>query len=120
MTKASFGSWISRGVISAGDGFFEEVVREAKVLDRGRKGDDDCGGEEATGEPGEEGANAGCEGESAEVSDPADCDLDVIGTVRFCIFGFEAFGDSGERAFLSSGGISSAGGSGRPLATATI
>lgn len=47
-------------------------MREAKVLDLGRKGDDD-GGEEAIGELGEAGANAGCEGERVvEVSDAAD------------------------------------------------
>jgi hypothetical protein len=68
----------------------EEVVREANVLDRGRKGDED-GGEDAIGEVGEEGENAGCEPERvAEVSDAADCDLDEIGTMRFCMFEFEA------------------------------
>lgn len=45
LTKGSLGSCISRGTISVEDGFFAAFVREARVLDRGRKGEDDCGGD---------------------------------------------------------------------------
>lgn len=52
--------------------FFEEVVREANVFDRGRKGDVECvgvvGGEEVLALE-----NAGCAGESfAEASEAAE------------------------------------------------
>lgn len=102
--------------MSAGEGVFEEVVREANVFERGRKGDDDCGGEDATWAVGE----AGWEEESAvEASDAADCDLPDMGTVSPCRFEFEACGDSGDMVFVSSAGISSAAGIGRPLPAAT-
>ena len=58
-TNGSLGSCISRGVISVDDGFLDEVVREARVLDRGRKGEDVCG-EAGTVEDDPE--NAGCDG----------------------------------------------------------
>jgi len=70
LTNGSLGSCISRGTISVDVGFFEEVVNDANVFDRGRKGD-----EEWVGDVGElvEGENAGWEGERvAEVSDAAD------------------------------------------------
>jgi hypothetical protein len=64
------------------EGFLDEVVSEANVFDRGRKGDEDCVGD--VGELGEERENAGCEGESvAEVSDAADCDRPEMGTIKF-------------------------------------
>jgi hypothetical protein len=63
----------------------EEVVSEANVFDRGRNGDEECGGE--VGELGEGKENAVCDGEGfADVSDAADCDLPEMGTIRFCIF----------------------------------
>jgi hypothetical protein len=44
-TKGSLGSWISRGTISVDEGFLDEVVNDARVFDRGRKGDDECVGD---------------------------------------------------------------------------
>lgn len=88
-------------------------------MDRGRKGDDD-GGDEAMGEFREEDAKAGCEGDSVvEASEAADWDLDVMGTMRFCTFESEVGVGSVDKVFVSSGGISSAAGIGRPLPAAT-
>ena len=71
LTNGSLGSWISRGTISVDGEFLEEVVNEASVFDRGRKGDEDCVAD--VGELGEGRENAGCDGERvAEVSDAAD------------------------------------------------
>jgi hypothetical protein len=71
-TNGSFGSWISRGTISVDKEFFEEVVREANVLDRGRKGDDECVGD-VGGDAAAAFENAGCAGERvAEASEAAE------------------------------------------------
>ena len=53
------GSCISRGTISVEEGVLDDVVRDARVFDRGRKGDDDCDGEGGAGEVGEGRENAG-------------------------------------------------------------
>lgn len=114
MTTRSLGSWISRGTISVDEGFFEEVVSEANVLERGRKRVEDC-----VGEPEEE--NAGCEGERVvEVSDAADCDRPYMGTIRFCMIWVDAWAEPDDSGRVkSSCGISSAAGMGRPLPAAT-
>jgi hypothetical protein len=100
--------------------FLEEVVREARVLDLGRNGEELCttGG---AGEVGDGTENAGCEGERVvEVSEEADSDLPAIGTIRFCKLGFEAFSGSVDKARMRpSGGISSAAGIGIPRPAAT-
>lgn len=71
-TNGSLGSCISRGTISEEEGFFDEVVKEASVFDRGRNGEDDCAGGGVAGDVGWL-ANAGCEGESvAEASEPVE------------------------------------------------
>ena len=100
-------------------GFLEEVVSDAKVFDRGRKGDVEWAAD--VGELGEGSENPGCEGDIvAEVSDAADCDRPEIGTIRFWMFWVEACGESGESGLVhSSCGISSAAGMGRPLPAAT-
>jgi hypothetical protein len=41
LTWGSRGSWISLGTMSMGEGFFEDVVRDASILVRGLKGDAD-------------------------------------------------------------------------------
>ena len=92
-----------------------EVVKEARVFDRGRNGDGDEGEAGAV----DEDAKAGCEGERVEPSDPAEWDREVIGTVRFltCLLrGSEASPGGGDS---SSSGTSSAFGIGRPLPAAT-
>lgn len=95
-------------------------MREARVLDRGRKGDE-CEGGAAIGEVGEEELKAGCEGERfAEASEALEWLREVIGAIKFCKLGFEAFGDSKARGTVrSSEGISSAAGIGRPRPAAT-
>lgn len=55
---------------------FLEVVKEASVLDRGRNGEEEAGDVGAV-------EKAGCEGDNMEPSEPADCDLEVIGTIKF-------------------------------------
>jgi hypothetical protein len=109
-TKGSLGSLISRGTISVDEGVLDEVVSDARVFDRGRKGDE-CVGV----------VGAGCDGERAgEVSDAADWDRPEMGTIRFWIFWEEVCADSGDRGLVnSSWGISSAAGMGRPLPAAT-
>jgi hypothetical protein len=65
----------------------EEVVRDARVLDRGRKGDEDCEGEAGGGEAGDVPKKAGCEGDRvAEVSEAAEWEREDMGTVKFCRF----------------------------------
>jgi hypothetical protein len=119
-TNGSFGSWISRGTISVDEGFFKEVVREANVFDRGRKGDDEGAGE-VGGEEVPALENARCAGESfAEASEAAEWDREDIGTIRLCRLWLEVCGESGDMGLVnSSGGISSAAGMGRPLPAAT-
>jgi hypothetical protein len=109
------GSCISLGTISVDDAFLEEVVRDARVFDRGRKGDE-WGGDVGV-EPGEDRLNAGWDGERlVGVSEAADCDCPAIG---FCIFCVEPCGESKLEGFISSSwGISSAAGMGRPLPAA--
>jgi len=64
------------------DGVLDEVVSEANVFDRGRKGEDEVG--DVGGEV-EELENAGWDGERvADASEAAEWDRDEIGTVRFC------------------------------------
>lgn len=73
LTKGSLGSWTSRGTISVCEGFLEEIVSEANVFDRGRKGEEDGAGGEVAGDVGEGSENAGCDGERvAEVSEAFD------------------------------------------------
>ncbi len=85
MTYGSFGSCISRGTNSDDEGFLEDVVSDARVFDRGRKGDEDCEGEAGGGEAGVAPRNAGRDGESvAEVSEAAEWDREDIGTIKFC------------------------------------
>ena len=121
LTYGSFGSCISRGTNSDDEGFFDDVVSDARVFDRGRKGEEDCEGEAGGGEVGDAPENAGWDGERvAEASEAAECDRDFIGTIKLCRLWFEAWGESGERGLVSSsGGISSAAGIGSPLPTAT-
>lgn len=101
--------------------FFEAFVREAKVFDRGRKGEDECAGA-GEGELGEEALeNAGCDGESvADASEAVECDREDIGGIMFWRLWLEGFADSGDSGRVrSSEGISSAAGMGRPLPAAT-
>jgi hypothetical protein len=87
LTLGSTGSCISRGTNSDDEGFLEEVVRDARVLDRGRKGDEDCEGEAGRGEAGELPEKAGCEGDRvAEVSDAAEWERPDMGTVKLWRF----------------------------------
>lgn len=97
--------------------FFEEVVREAKVLDLGRKGDVDCA---AAGEVGEGTEKAGCDGERVpETSEEAESDLPPMGTMRLCILLDGLAGSAETTPANPSGGISSAAGMGSPLPAAT-
>lgn len=67
----------------------EEVVRDARVLDRGRNGEAD-GGEAGVGELALA-ENAGCDGDRfAEASEAAECDREDMGTIRFWRLWFEA------------------------------
>jgi hypothetical protein len=87
LTYGSTGSFISRGTNSEDVGFLEDVVRDARVFDRGRKGDEDCAGEAGGGEDVDAPEKAGWEGDKvAEVSDAADWERPEIGTVRFWRF----------------------------------
>jgi hypothetical protein len=62
--------------------FLDDVVNEARVFARLRKNGED--GEAAIGEEGGGRENAGCDGERfIDLSDVADCDRAVIGTVRW-------------------------------------
>ena len=103
--------------------FLEDVVKAANVFARPLKnGDED--GDAPIGEGGEGRENAGCDGERfVDISELDDGDLEVIGNVRLLIFEFDDRGfQSVLRLFArdgSSGGISSAGGIGRPLTAAT-
>lgn len=92
-------------------------MRDARVLDRGRNGEENGPVDGLTGEGRE---NTGWDGERAEeVSDAAEWLREVMGTVRLLILLAELRGESGERGrIVSSGGISSAAGIGRPLAAA--
>jgi hypothetical protein len=77
------GSWISLGTISNGKGLFEEVVRDANILVRGRKGDVVCPvGVLEEGLEGSTDVVGGTEG-VAEPSEAADWDRDVIGAIKF-------------------------------------
>ena len=99
--------------------FLEDVVNAANVFARPLKN----GEEDGDGEVSEGRENAGCDGERfVDLSELDDSDLEVIGNVRLLIFEFDdrAF-QSALRLFArggSSGGISSAGGIGRPLTAA--
>jgi hypothetical protein len=99
---------------------FEEVVREATVLDLGRKGEllGAGGGADEVGDGTE---NAGCDGERFDdTSEEAECDLPAIGTMRFCMFEFVIYPDSMDSdRIIPSGGISSAAGIGIPRPAAT-
>lgn len=72
--------------MSEEEGFLEAFVSEARVLDLGRKGEDDCaGGDAGVEELAFE--KAGCEGERlADASEAAEWDLDDIGTINPCRF----------------------------------
>jgi hypothetical protein len=60
-------------------------VRDARVLDRGRNGDDDCAGEAGDGEAADVPEKAGCDGERvADVSEAAEWDREDIGTIKLC------------------------------------
>ena len=63
---------------------FLDDVRDAKVFDRGRKGEEDTGD---TGAVEEKLLSVGCEGDRLDESEPTDCDRDVIGTIKFCTLG---------------------------------
>jgi hypothetical protein len=102
----------------------EPEASEARVLARPRKNgvDDEL---EAMGEVGDGSEKAGCDGERLlERSEFCDMLRDPIGTVRLLRFGSELRGFHDGLRWLvgrgdSSGGMSSAAGSGRPLTTAT-
>jgi hypothetical protein len=65
----------------------EDVVREAKVLDRGRNGDEDWEGEAGGGEVAVAPKKAGCDGDRvAEVSEAAEWERPDMGTVKFWRF----------------------------------
>jgi hypothetical protein len=82
-TKGSLGSCISRGTISVDEGVLEEVVREANVFDRGRKGDEDGDAGAVEDDP----ESAGCEGERfVDASDPTEWEREDMGTMRFWMF----------------------------------
>lgn len=117
-TNGSLGSCTSRGTISDEDGFLAAFVNDAKVLERGRKGEEECVDGAGAGEAGGL-ENAGWEGESvAEASEPTECDRPEMGTVKLCRFWFEACGDSVGLSNSSSGTSSGAGiGIPRPAAT---
>jgi hypothetical protein len=84
LTYGSTGSCISRGTSSCVVEFLEEVVRDARVLDRGRNGDEDCDGEASGGEAGDAPEKAGCEGDRvADASEAAEWERPDIGTVKF-------------------------------------
>lgn len=75
----------------------EDVVSEANVLDRGRKGEDDWAGEEGSGDAGEANGNAALDGERAvETSDAGEDDLSGAGTASFCKFWLDVCGDAGD------------------------
>ena len=58
-------------------------MSEAKVFDRGRKGDDESVVAGVAGLDEEALEKAGCDGESvAEASEAAECDREVIGGIR--------------------------------------
>ena len=90
--NGSLGRFISRGIIS-GCGAFDEVVREARVFARPLKSatpDDDD--EAGAGTLGADTPNVVLPGDRLDdESELRDCDLDVIGTVRFLMFFFELF-----------------------------
>ena len=61
----------------------EDVVRDARVFDRGRKGDEDCEGEAGAGEAVDVPEKAGCEGERvADASEAAEWERPDMGTVK--------------------------------------
>jgi hypothetical protein len=115
-TYGSLGRWISCGTMSPEGGVFEVVVSDARVFDRGRKGEGDCKirEDEAIGEAGGGRDEAGWKGERlAEVSE--ECGGVEMGTIKFCTTGV----GSGDRDRSSSRGTSSAAGISSPLAAAT-
>jgi hypothetical protein len=124
LTYGSFGRVSSCGAISVCEALREPVASEASVFARPRKNGDD---DElvAIGDVGDGRENAGCDGDRLlERSEFWDMLRDPIGTVRLLRFGSELRGfHAGLRCLLgrdgSSGGMSSAAGSGRPLTTAT-
>lgn len=99
--------------MSVAEAEFFEDVRDASVFDRGRKGEEDTG---EAGAVDDALLNAGCEGDRLEASEPTDCDRDVIGTMRFWMFGFVVSASLGFGSKPS--GISSALGMGMPRAAA--
>lgn len=96
------------------------MVKEASVFARLLKNGED--GEAAIGDEGGGKENAGCVGDRfIDLSELADCDRVVMGTVRWLMLRSDDRGlDSALEADRSgsSGGISSEGGMGRPLTAA--
>lgn len=98
--------------MSVGEGFLEDVVRDASILARGRKGDPGWEFADGAGLDGSE--NVGCDGERVEVA--------VEGVVcgGTCAFKPPGASESDEMGLGEySRGISSAAGIGRPLPAAT-
>ncbi len=63
--------------------FFDAFVRDARVFDRGRNGEDECAAAGETGLDEEALANAGCDGESvAEASEAVECDREFMGGIK--------------------------------------
>jgi hypothetical protein len=118
LTYGSFGSCISCGVRSCWELFRDVLVRAAKVFARPRKKgdeDEDCG--KLIGDVGDGREKAGCEGERFEFSELKDGDREEMGTVRRLMFMSD---ERGLASFGSSGGVSSGGGMGSPLAAEVI
>jgi hypothetical protein len=121
-TYGSLGSCCSCGAISVCEPLREPVAREASVFARPRKNGDE---DEllAIGEAGEGREKVGCDGERLPAGS-WDILRDPMGTVSLFRLGSELRGfHAGLRCLVgrggSSGGISSAAGSGRPFTTAT-
>ena len=118
-TNGSRGNCISREAASDWIPCFG-VVSDARVLARAlNSGELDV--PDAIGDVGEGRECAGVE--DWEASDPYDCDLDVMGTIKYCTAAeseasFASSAALGGFLYSSSGGISSGGGMGRPRAAA--
>lgn len=100
--------------------FLEDVVNAASVFARPRKKGEGEVGELIGDEDGSE--NAGCDGDSCDISELEERERPVMGTVRELILISGGFSDDSAGVAVwpaSSGSTSSAEGRGRPLATAT-
>lgn len=115
------GMWTSCGVNSPCELFFDKVVSDARVFDRGRKSEEEA---EETGCPldkfDDDDRNAGCDGgRVGDDSELNDCERDDIATVTFFKFVSGPWAPEGAVEIELDAPETTSVGIGRPLTAAT-